>query len=266
MAQPSQTVERSKEEIDALILQSQQDENSPAQTILVEHYSALVASLARKYSKGRNFDEDLIQVGMLGLLAAIRRYDPSKGRAFESFLIPTVIGEIKRFLRDKTWSVHVPRRIKETWPKIKRVVDELTTQYNRSPKICEIAEYLNISEEEVLEAMEMGTGYQAASVDQPIEMGSDGSKVTTLDVVGTNDNGFEKIEQILLLESALHVLSEREKEVIRYTFMANESQKKTGEYLGISQMHVSRIQKKAIEKLRKEIEKGSNLRREISKQ
>lgn len=255
MAQPPQMVKRSKEEIDSLILQFQQDENSIAQTILVEHYTALVGSLVRKYSRGRNFHEDLMQVGMLGLLAAIRRYDCTMGKSFESFLIPTVIGEIKRFLRDKTWSVHVPRRIKEVWPRIQKVVDELTMEYKRSPKIHEIAQHLDLSEEEVLEAMEMGKGYQAASVDQPIETGSEGNTMTTLDVVGSDDKGFEEVDQRLLLQSALHVLTEREKEIIHSTFVENKSQKKTGEELGISQMHVSRLQKKAIEKLRKELKK-----------
>ncbi|WML41602.1 RNA polymerase sigma factor SigB [Neobacillus sp. OS1-2] len=251
MTQPSQPGRRTKEEIDALILAFQQDEDSEAQTVLVEHYQALVASLARKYSKGKNFHEDIMQVAMIGLLSAIRRYDPSIGRAFESYLIPTVIGEIKRFLRDKTWGVHVPRRIKETWPKIKTVVDELTNHYQRSPMIHEIAEHMEISEEELLEAMEMGKSYQTASVDQTIEMGSEGSTVTTLDIVGTHDEGYEQVDQRLLLESALQVLSDRERNVIHHTFVENKSQRETGEYLGISQMHVSRLQKKALEKLRK---------------
>lgn len=251
MTQPSQPKKRTREEIDALIVEFQQNESPLSQTILVEHYTALVASLARKYSKGKSFHEDIVQVGMIGLLAAIRRFDTGMGNPFESYLIPTVIGEIKRFLRDKTWSVHVPRRIKDLWPKIKTVVDELTNQYQRSPKVQEIADYLEISEEEVLEAMEMGKSYQTASVDQTIETGSDGSTSTTLDIVGSDDEGFEKVDQKLLLESAMHVLSEREKEIIHFTFVANKSQRETGELLGISQMHVSRLQKKAIEKLRK---------------
>ncbi|MBU8915041.1 RNA polymerase sigma factor SigB [Bacillus sp. FJAT-29953] len=251
MTQPSQTMKRTKEEIEALIAEFQENESPSAQTILVEHYTALVASLARKYSKGKSFDEDIMQVAMIGLLSAIRRFDPSIGRPFESFLIPTVIGEMKRFLRDKTWSVHVPRRVKDVWPKLKTVVDELTNQYQRSPKIHEIAEYLEISEEEVLEAMEMGKSYQASSVDQSIEAGSDGSTVTVLDVVGAPDEGFEKVDQKLLLESALEVLSEREKTIIHCAFIENKSQRETGELMGISQMHVSRLQKKALEKLRK---------------
>src|SRR3954453_2870456 len=258
MKRPSRTVKRTKEEIDALILEFQQNESSSAQTILVEHYTALVGSLARKYSKGRDFHEDIMQVGMIGLLGAIRRYDPSFGKSFESFLIPTVIGEIKRFLRDKTWSTHVPRRTKELWPKIKTVVDELTIQYQRSPKIQEIADYMEISEEEVLEAMEMGKSYQAASVDQSIETGSEGSSVTILDIMGSHDEGFEKVDQKLLLQSVLHVLSNKEKEIIHRTFVENKSQKETGQDLGISQMHVSRLQKKAIEKLRKALSRDTH--------
>lgn len=249
--QPSQITKRTKEEINALILEAQQTESDTAQTILVENYSALVASLARKYSGGKSFHEDLTQVGMIGLLGAIRRFDPDMGKSFESFMIPTVIGEIKRFLRDKTWSVHVPRRIKDLFPKIKTVVNELTNQNQRSPKIAEIAEYLEVTEEEVLEAMEMGKSYQAASVDQTIEAGSDGSTVTALDIIGTPEKGFERVDQRLLLESVLPILTEKERDIIHCTFVENKSQKETGEVLGISQMHVSRLQRRAMTKLRR---------------
>ena len=257
MTKPSQTMKRSKEEIYRLILEFQENESEAAQTILVEHYTNLVGSIARKYSKGRNLHEDIMQVGMIGLLSSIRRFDHSTGNPFEAYLIPMVIGEIKRFLRDKTWDVHVPRRIKETWPKLNGAVDELTNRYQRSPKIHEIAEYLGISEEEVLETMELGKGYQTASVDKSIETGSDGSEFTALDVIGSEDNGYEKVDQRLLLESVLHVLNEREKQIIQSTFIENKSQREVGELLGISQMHVSRMQKKAIEKLRKALARNN---------
>jgi RNA polymerase sigma-B factor len=259
MTQPSQTRKRNKAEIDRLILEFQRTESPELQTMLVEHYTALVGSLSYKYSKGRDYHEDIRQVGMMGLLGAIRRYDPDAGRSFESYLIPTVIGEIKRYLRDKTWSVHVPRRIKELWPKVKTTVDELTNRYQRSPKIPEIAQTLEVSEEEVLEAMEMGQSYQALSVDQSIETGSEGSTLTALDIVGTRDKGFELVEQQEMLQSVLHVLSDREKEILHWTFVENKTQKDTGEVMGISQMHVSRLQKKAIEKLRRELDKNARL-------
>ncbi|MFD2217015.1 MULTISPECIES: RNA polymerase sigma factor SigB [Bacillaceae] len=255
MAQPSQNMKLTKEEVNELILDFQKTESKVAQLALVEHYTGLVETLAKKYSKGKSFHEDLRQVGMIGLLGAIRRYDPTVGKPFEAFAIPTIIGEIKRFLRDKTWSVHVPRRIKELGPKIKAAVDKLTNENQRSPQVREIAEYLDVTEEEVLETMEMGKSYQALSVDHSIEADSDGSTVTILDIVGSQEQGYEKVNQKLMLQSVLHVLSDREKEIIECTFILNKSQKETGEQLGISQMHVSRLQRRAIQKLREALSK-----------
>ncbi|MBO1513635.1 RNA polymerase sigma factor SigB [Metabacillus bambusae] len=255
MAQPSRTMKLTKDEVNELIIDFQQTESKSAQLALVEHYTGLVDTLAKKYSKGKSFHEDLRQVGMIGLLGAIRRYDPTIGKPFEAFAIPTIIGEIKRFLRDKTWSVHVPRRIKELGPKIKAAVDTLTNENQRSPKVQEIAEYLDVTEEEVLETMEMGKSYQALSVDHSIEADSEGSTVTILDVVGSQDKGYEEVNQKLLLQSVLHVLTEREREIIDCTFVMNKSQKETGEQLGISQMHVSRLQRRAIQKLKDALSK-----------
>ncbi|MBN6888574.1 RNA polymerase sigma-B factor [Cytobacillus horneckiae] len=260
MQKRSQPNQRSKEEINQLINEYQTNQSEEAQDILVQQYYKLVESIARKYSKGRPYHEDIVQVGVIGLLGAIRRYDDSFGKSFEAFAIPTIIGEIKRFLRDKTWSVHVPRRIKELGPKIKATAEELTTKLQRSPKMAEIAEALEVSEEEVLEAMEMGKSYQALSVDHSIEADSDGGTVTLLDIVGNVDEGYEKVNQMLVLEKVLHVLSDREKQVIQYTFLENLSQKEAGEKLDISQMHVSRLQRRAIKKLQEAIhaESGSS--------
>ncbi|WP_456276978.1 RNA polymerase sigma factor SigB [Bacillus sp. AK128] len=237
-------------DITELIQKFQQTNDEEIQLYIVERYRALVESMARKYSRGRNMHEDLVQVGMLGLLGAIRRYDPSVGKGFEAFAIPTIIGEIKRFLRDKTWSIHVPRRIKELGPKIKGTVEKLTNDLQRSPKIEEIADYLDVSEEEVLETMEVGKSYQSLSVDHKIEADSDGSTVTLLDLVGDQDTGYELINQKMDFEASLNVLTEKERLVIKYTFLENLSQKEAGEIIGISQMHVSRLQRRAIQKLR----------------
>lgn len=163
---------------------------------------------------------------MVGLLAAIRRYDESFGKSFESFAIPTIIGEIKRFIRDKTWSVHVPRRIKELGPKIKKAVEELTSENQVSPSVPEIAKYLKVSEEEVLETMEMGKSYNALSADRRIEADSDGSTVTILDLVGEKEDGYEQIDYKLLIEKIMPLLSEREQEILRCTYFENLSQKK----------------------------------------
>ncbi|MBM4765378.1 RNA polymerase sigma factor SigB [Bacillus sp. B15-48] len=258
MQKKSQPNHDSSMDINKLIKEFQINENEEAQRQIVLHYQRLVETIAKKYSKGRSFHEDIYQVGMIGLLGAIRRFDESYGKSFEAFAVPTIIGEIKRFLRDKTWSVHVPRRIKEIGPKIKKVVEELTTELQRSPKVEEIANVLNISEEEVLEAMEMGKSYQALSVDHSIEADSDGGTVTLLDIVGNIDSGYEKINQRLVLEKALHVLSEREKQVIQYTYLENMSQKEAGDKIGVSQMHVSRMQRRAIKKLQEAINAENN--------
>ncbi|TDL30506.1 RNA polymerase sigma factor SigB [Jeotgalibacillus sp. S-D1] len=251
LSQPNQP---SKDEVLKWIKAYQENEDASAQHNLVVHYRNLVESIARKYSKGKSYHEDIAQVGMIGLLGAIRRYDDTFGKSFEAFAIPTIIGEIKRFLRDKTWSVHVPRRIKELGPKIKKTVEELTTDLQRSPKVNEIADYLDVSEEEILEAMEMGKSYQALSVDHSIEADSDGSTVTLLDIVGSMDNNYEKTDQRLVLEKVLHVLTDREKQIIQFTYLENLSQKDAGDQLGISQMHVSRLQRRAIKKLRDAIQ------------
>ncbi|MEG0380680.1 MAG: sigma-70 family RNA polymerase sigma factor, partial [Kurthia sp.] len=132
----------SKETILYWIAQYQETGSDEAQTNLVIQYKQLVESIARKYSHGKTYYDDIVQVGMLGLLGSIRRFDPSFGRSFEAFAVPTIVGEIKRFLRDKTWDVHVPRRIKELGPRIKAAVEVLTTELQRSPSISEIANYL----------------------------------------------------------------------------------------------------------------------------
>lgn len=253
MQKPSRPNQEAKLQAIEWIKAFQESGDRDAQDRLVKHYHGLVESIARKYSKGRSHHEDIVQVGMMGLLGAIRRYDDSFGKSFEAFAIPTIVGEIKRFLRDKTWSVHVPRRIKELGPKIKSANEELTTSLQRSPRVNEIAQYLDISEEEVLEAMEMGKSYQALSVDHSIEADSDGSTVTLLDIVGNREEGYERVDQRLVLEKVLHVLSDREKQIIQFTYLENLSQKEAGDKLGISQMHVSRLQRRAIKKLKEAI-------------
>ncbi|HEY4566120.1 RNA polymerase sigma factor SigB [Planococcaceae bacterium Storch 2/2-2] len=250
---PKRQAKPSKDKVLEWLRRFQEDGDEEAQTELVLHYERLVHAIARKYSHGKSYHEDLAQVGMLGLLGAMRRYDPDVGRSFEAFAVPTIVGEIKRFLRDKTWDVHVPRRIKELGPKIKKAVDALTIDQQQSPTIAEIAEYLGESEEAVLEAMEMGQSYHALSMDYKLNADSEGGTVTLFDLVGEQEDGYEKADQRLLVEEALHVLTEQERKVIHYTFMEQMSQKEAGEQIGISQMHVSRLQRRAIKKLKEAI-------------
>ncbi len=244
---------KSSEDINALIKAYQTEGDEDAQYKLVKHYTKLIESLAYRYSKGQSHHEDLVQVGMVGLLGAIQRFDTAFERRFEAFLVPTVAGEIKRYLRDKTWSVHVPRRIKEIGPKIKAATDELTNSLGRSPRVDEIADHLEVTSEDVLEAMEMGQSYNALSVDHTIEADKDGSTVTLLDVMGQSDDNYELTEKRMILERILPLLSERERKIIHYTFIEELSQKEVGEKIGLSQMHVSRLQRVAIEKLRQAV-------------
>ncbi|WP_062350882.1 RNA polymerase sigma factor SigB [Bacillus kwashiorkori] len=250
MLKQSQPPEYSKEDIHQWLDKFKTSGDEEALNQLVLHYQKLVEAIARKYAKDHSYFDDIYQVGMLGLLGAIRRFDDNYGKSFEAFAVPTIIGEIKRFLRDKTWSVHVPRRIKELGPKIKSTVETLSVELSRSPTIPEIAKKLAVSEEEVLEAMEIGKSYRALSVDHALEADSEGGTITILDIVGMEDVGYEKVDQRLALEKVLHILNEKEKQVIYYTFIENMSQKECGEKLGISQMHVSRIQRRAIKKLK----------------
>jgi len=236
----------------------QEPRNEEVQEKIVYAYKDLVSSIARKYSKNGTIHDDLVQVGMIGLMAAVRRYDSTFGKSFESFAVPTIIGEIKRFIRDKTWSVHVPRRIKELGPKIRKAVEELTTEEQKSPSVSEIAAHIGVSQEQILETMEMSQSYKALSVDKKIEADSDGSTVSILDLIGNSEDGYENTDQKLLLEKILPVLTEREQQILKFTYFENLSQKETGEKLDISQMHVSRLQRRALRKLREAIQEDSS--------
>src|SRR5690625_2194745 len=237
------------------IIQANPDDKVTQEKI-VKTYEKLVHSLAHRYSKNQSHHEDLFQVGMIGLLVAVKRYDGSFGGTFEAFAVPTIIGEIKRYIRDKTWSVHVPRRIKELGPKINRDVDELTNKLQKSPSVVEIAKHLNVSEEEILETMEMSKSYRALSVDYKHELDAEGGAVSILDMVPLEENHYEKVDIHMLLENIFSVLPEREQQILKLIFFENLSQQEVGELLGISQMHVSRLQRRSLRKLREVLEAG----------
>ncbi len=231
------------------IIQEDPDDKATQEKV-VEAYNKLVHSLAHKYSKNQSHHEDLFQVGMIGLLVAVQRYDAKFGGTFETFAIPTIIGEIKRFIRDKTWSVHVPRRIKELGPKINATLAELTEENQRTPQVSEIAEHLNVSEEEVLETMEMSNSYKALSADTPQQSDGDEGNASILDMIGNQDAGYDKIDTHLLLEKILPILAEREQQILKCLFFENMSQQETADLLELSQMHVSRLQRQALKKLK----------------
>ncbi|TPG91020.1 RNA polymerase sigma factor SigB [Brevibacillus laterosporus] len=237
-----------------LIQRFQEEQPTPElQQELVLHFRGLVESLVTKIHSGYELRDDLRQVGMIGLLAALSRYDPAYGGTFESFAIPTIIGEMKRFVRDKTWSIHVPRRFKEMSIRLQKAVDDLTLELHRSPQIEEIAIYIQASPEEVLEALEIGKNYRTISTDTQIEADQEGGTVTLLDLIGSLEDGYSQVEESMMLTKIYKVLTGREQEIITLTYFENLSQKEVGERLGISQMHVSRLQRRALQKLRESL-------------
>lgn len=240
----------SKDQVQQWIQQCQKNRDEYAQTQLVLNYKHLIYSITNKYANAYIQQDDLFQVGVIGLLKAIQRFDVSIQRSFEAFAIPTILGEVKRHIRDTTWDVHVPRRVKELGPKIKRVVNELTTELQRSPSIAEIAERVSFTIEEVLETMEMMTSYNTLSLDMSMEMENDDNERTFLDIIGSIDDRFEHLEKLHAVRESIHLLDERERDVIECTFMLNMTQIEIGAQLGISQMHVSRIKRTALDKLK----------------
>ncbi len=217
--------------------------------LVVAHLN-LVRFLAMKFvNRGEPLD-DLVQVGTLGLLKAIDRFDTERGVEFTTYATPTIVGEIKRHFRDKGWAVKVPRRLQELNQSVNRSVDALAIELGRSPTVAELAERLNASEEEILEAQELGQAYNLLSLDS--EVGGDGDKKsqTLADTVGMTDTGMELLEDRANLERAFHVLTGRERVIIYLRFYESVSQTEIAARLQVSQMHVSRLQAKALEKLR----------------
>ncbi|WP_232699923.1 SigB/SigF/SigG family RNA polymerase sigma factor [Brevibacillus daliensis] len=242
--------ERQKNEIINMIRDFQNQHDKQLGQLLVQHYIVLVDRLVAKIHHGTEMKEDLCQVGLIGLLSALKRYDYSYGCTFESFAIPTILGEMKRYIRDKTWSIHVPRRIKELSSRMYKAIDELTVTLGRSPQIDELAEHLNQQAENVKEALEISKNYRSLSVQMEIDADHEGNVVTILDLIGNTEEGYRRVEQALLIKKLYGVLNEREKEVITMIYYENMNQKEVGDYLGISQMHVSRILRRALDKLR----------------
>jgi len=194
--------------------------------------------------------EDLYQVGCLGLVKAIERFDVGIGTQFTTYAIPTIIGEIKRYFRDKAWSLRVPRRLQDLKQAVSRITETLTSHLGRCPNVSEIAHALKISEEEVLEAQELGQVYSMLSLDSEIETEQNKEPASLMTFLGEHDAQLANIENQVTVEQALTQLTNRERLVIHLRFYQNYSQRETAEVLGISQMHVSRLQNRAINNLK----------------
>jgi RNA polymerase sigma-B factor len=211
----------------------------------------LVRYLARKFAHRGEPLEDLIQVGTIGLINAIDRFDPTRGIRFATYATPTIVGEIRRHFRDRGWAVKVPRRLQELSLAAGKAADQLTQRLDRAPTIAELAERLGVEEGQALEALELGEMYELRSLDQ--DMGGDESEESSAvlaDYVGQVDAEMEQFERRSRLAQALKALPEREREIIRLRFFDNLSQTQVARRLSISQMHVSRLQARALERLR----------------
>jgi RNA polymerase sigma-B factor len=222
-----------------------------AREALVERFLPLARQLARRYQRGSEPLDDLIQVASLGLLKAIDRFDPERPTAFSSFAVPTILGELKRHFRDRGWSVRVPRDLQELAVRVERVGEELTRQLGRAPSPGEIGEQIGATTEQVLEAREAAGAYRAISLDRPRDE-EDESDSGMGDSMGVEDPGFGLAEDAATVERLMGVLGDREREVLRLRFVEDLTQSEIGARVGVSQMHVSRLIRQAVERLRAE--------------
>lgn len=220
---------------------------------IVENYLYMVDILIKKYmNKGVDYD-DLYQIGSMALVFAVERFDPLKGFEFTSFATPTIIGEIKRYFRDKGWAVKVPRKWKEIAAKLPEAKETLSHRLGRSPKVQEIAGYLGHSEEDILEAMESGQAYGTYSLQQTFEEnGSDGESSVFERYASKEEKGYSNFENAELVKSVLADLSEQEKKVFRMRFLESRTQQEIADSLGVSQMTISRMEKKLKDRFREE--------------
>lgn len=217
---------------------------------LVVLHLSLVRYLASKFANRGEPIEDLVQVGTIGLINAVDRFDPLRGNRFSTYAAPTIVGEIKRHFRDKAWNLKVPRRLQELNLATAKAVELLTQATGRSPTISEIAQYLHITEEETVEAIELGNAYETISLDSRMESQGESTPLTLAEFIGGDDDALLDVEAFDDLREAIRNLDEREQMIIALRFFSDLSQTEVAHRLRISQMHVSRLQQKALRKLK----------------
>jgi RNA polymerase sigma-B factor len=219
---------------------------------LVQRFLPLARQLARRYHRGGEPLDDLIQVASLGLLKAIDRFDPTRVTAFSSFAVPTILGELKRHFRDKGWSVRVPRDLQELAVRLEPTTEALSREIGRAPTTAELADRLGVTVEQLLEAREAAGAYRAVSLDRPRDDDEDGDGIGA--GFGVEDAGFAEAEDAATVQHLMRGLNDREREVLRLRFAEDLTQAEIGERIGVSQMHVSRIIRQAITQLQKAVE------------
>jgi RNA polymerase sigma-B factor len=215
----------------------------------VERFLPLAAQLARRYQRREESFDDLFQVACLGLVKAIDRFDLRRDVAFTTYAVPTMLGEIKRYFRDRTWSVRVPRELQERALRVDQIVAELSSDLHRQPTVAEIAHAAAATEEEVLEALQASGAYRATSLETPRDS-DDGAGDTLGDTVASTEPGFGRAEDRATLAQLLRAITPREREVLRLRFDEDLSQREIGERIGVTQMQTSRIIRHSIDRLR----------------
>jgi RNA polymerase sigma-B factor len=219
---------------------------------LVERNLPFAKRLARRYRGASESFDDLLQVASLALVNAVDRFDPERGIPFSAFASPTILGELKRHFRDRAWTVRVPRGLHDRMAQVEKAVAELTEKLQRSPSVAEIAERLEIEPTDVLEVMEANHNRRPLSLDRPVG-GEDSDEAQPADWIGSEDKNFEVVEGRVALDSALPALDERERLVLRLRFVEDMTQSQIAEKIGHSQMHVSRILRRALAKVREQV-------------
>jgi RNA polymerase sigma-B factor len=227
------------------------DERDPLdRDAIVERFLPLARQLAARYQRPEEPFDDVFQVACFGLVKAVDRFDVERGVAFSSYAVPTIMGEIKRHFRDRTWAVRVPRDLQELALRVDKVVGELTRELGRQPSVEEVAEAIDATTEDVLEAMQASSAYRATSLETPRASGDDEAGETLGDSVGQVDDGFHRAEQRAVLHELMRSLTPREREVVRLRFEEDLTQAAIGERIGVSQMQVSRVLRHAVARLR----------------
>jgi RNA polymerase sigma-B factor len=235
-----------------LLRRYHEDGDLQAREQLIEQYMSLVRSLARRYSYRGEQLEDLVQIGAIGLIKAIDRFDLERGVELTTYATPNIIGEIKRHFRDKGWAVRVPRGLQELNVQLSRLVEQLTVQLARSPTIPELAKAAGVEEEEVLEALESGRAYTSLSLSVG-GGGGDDDDLDPLESLGTVEHQYEVSEDRAVLAPGFKALDERERKILQLRFFDGLTQSQIAQQVGISQMHVSRLIRRSLEKIRETI-------------
>ncbi|MFJ9880064.1 RNA polymerase sigma factor SigF [[Kitasatospora] papulosa] len=234
------------------VLEEGTHEYQYARNTLIEMNLSLVRFAASRFrNRGGDDTEDIIQVGTIGLIKAIDRFDLSREVEFATFAVPYIVGEIKRFFRDTTWSVHVPRRLQELRVELAKAKEQLSTKLDRDPTVAELAAHLDLPEEEIIEGLVAANGYSAGSLDTPNADSDSGSEQRAYaDLLGEDDPGMESVENLHTLAPLLRQLDDRERKIVRMRFGQEMTQAQIGAELGVSQMHVSRLLSRIVQRLR----------------